>query len=152
MDENCMIRSNVTFMAKAADLQRQWFVIDAASEILGRLASKAATILTGKNKPTYTPHVDTGDFVVVINAEKVNLSGQKTTKKYYHWYSGFQGGYHRRPFGKMMAAHPTRIIEHAVKGMLPKNRLGRKMFKKLKVYAGPTHPHVAQQPAALNSK
>jgi large subunit ribosomal protein L13 len=141
---------NKTFSARPEDVKHTWYVIDATDVVLGRLATKIATILTGKNKPTYTPHVDTGDYVIVINAEKVHLTGQKANKKSYNWHTGFAGGFRTRTFQELLEKHPEQIIEKAVKGMLPKNKLGRQMYLKLKVYSGSEHPHVAQQPEELS--
>lgn len=139
-----------TFSARAEDVERAWHVADAENEVVGRLASRIATILRGKHKPTYTPHVDTGDFVVVVNAEKARFTGQKEVQKTYFSYSGYPGGEKERAPQEMRAKRPTFLIENAVKGMLPKGKLGRKMLKKLKVYAGPEHPHAAQQPQELS--
>ena len=135
-----------TYMAKAADIERKWYVIDAEGQTVGRLAAEVAKILRGKNKPTFTPHVDTGDFVIVINAEKAVFTGKKLTDKIYFRHSGYPGGTTFTPAGQMMQKFPERVIEHAVKGMLPKNRLGAKIYKKLNVYAGAEHPHAAQKP------
>ncbi|NPD30870.1 50S ribosomal protein L13 [Eggerthellaceae bacterium zg-1084] len=135
-----------TYYAKPNEVERGWVVIDAENQILGRLAVEAAKILRGKNKPQYTPHVDTGDFVVIINAEKVRVTGNKATDKRYYRHSGYPGGLKSESFNEAIAKHPERVLEHAIKGMLPKTRLGRAMGKKLKVYAGPEHPHAAQQP------
>ncbi|HIK35303.1 MULTISPECIES: 50S ribosomal protein L13 [unclassified Thermosynechococcus] len=131
------------------DLVPQWYVIDAADQRLGRLAAEIARILRGKNKAIYTPHMDTGDFVIVINAEKVSVTGRKRSQKLYRRHSGRPGGMKIETFDQLQARIPERIIEHAVKGMLPKNSLGRKLFTKLKVYAGPEHPHQAQKPQPL---
>lgn len=131
-------------------LDQQWFVVDAANQRLGRLASEIAMILRGKRKPCYTPHMDTGDFVIVINAEKVAVTGKKSEQKVYRRHSGRPGGMKEESFDKLQKRIPERIIEKAVKGMLPKNTLGRKLFTKLKVYAGENHPHQAQQPQVLN--
>jgi large subunit ribosomal protein L13 len=139
-----------TFSAKPHEVKRDWFVIDATGKPLGRLASEIARRLRGKHKPEYTPHVDTGDYIVVINAEKVKVTGNKEQDKMYHRHSGYVGSLKSVNLAKLRATHPERIIEHAVKGMLPKNPLGRSMFKKLKVYAGPEHRHGAQQPQALD--
>lgn len=128
---------------------QQWFVVDATNQRLGRLASEIAVILRGKNKPTFTPHLDTGDFVVVINAEKIEVTGKKRSQKLYRRHSGRPGGMKVETFEKLQARVPERIIEQAVRGMLPKNTLGRKLFTKLKVYTGATHPHQAQQPEVL---
>jgi large subunit ribosomal protein L13 len=135
-----------TFSAKAADVERKWYVIDAADQILGDVAVKAANLLRGKNKPIFTPHVDTGDFVVVLNADKVRLSGRKEEQKIYHRYSGYVGGHHEDTPRTLRERAPERMIEFAVKGMIPRNRLGRQIVKKLKVYAGSEHPHEAQEP------
>ena len=138
-----------TYVPKNTDIDRKWFVVDANGKVLGRLASEIAQILRGKHKPMYTPHLDTGDYVVVINAEKVRLTGNKAEDKAYFRHSGYMGGERFIPFKDMIAKHPDRVIELAVKGMLPKNNLGRLMRRKLKVYAGPNHPHEAQQPERL---
>jgi large subunit ribosomal protein L13 len=130
-----------TFSPKAGDIQRQWHVIDASDVVLGRLASQVAILLRGKHKPVFAPHIDTGDFVVVVNAEKVALSGNKLQDKRAYRHSGYPGGIHSVTYGELLAKHPERVIEKAVKGMLPKNSLGRNMLRKLKVYAGPDHPH-----------
>lgn len=135
-----------TFSAKAEDVDRKWYVIDAADQILGDVAVHAAGLLRGKNKPIFTPHVDTGDFVVVINADKVRLSGRKEEQKIYHRYSGYVGGHHQDTPRTLRERAPERLIEFAVKGMVPRNRLGRQILKKLKVYAGTEHPHEAQAP------
>ena len=128
---------------------RKWHIIDANGAVLGKVATKAANFLRGKNKPTFTPHLDTGDFVVVINAEKVVLTGKKETEKVMTTYSGYRGGLKKFSPADVRAKHPERLVEKAVKGMIPRNRLGRQIFKKLKVYPGPDHPHKAQAPAAL---
>lgn len=138
-----------TYSVKAGEIERRWFVVDAEGKILGRIASEVAQILRGKHKPTYTPHLDTGDFVVVLNADKVRLSGRKADQKTYFRHSGYMGGERFIPFRTMLEKHPERVIELAVKGMLPKGALGRQMRKKLKVYAGTEHPHEAQQPEPL---
>jgi len=135
-----------TYSPKPGDIKRAWHVIDAKDVVLGRLASQAATLLRGKHKPTYAPHVDTGDFVVIINADKVVLTGKKREQEFVYRHSGHPGGLKKRSFGEMLEKHPEKLVEKAIKGMLPKNRLGRAMGKKLKVYAGPDHPHAAQQP------
>ncbi|GED15097.1 50S ribosomal protein L13 [Aneurinibacillus migulanus] len=135
-----------TYMAKPLEVERKWYVVDAEGQTLGRLASEVASILRGKFKPEFTPHVDAGDFVVIINAEKIQLSGKKMTDKFYYRHSGYPGGLKATSAGQMIATKPERIIELAVKGMLPKNRLGRKLITKLNVYAGTEHPHQAQQP------
>ncbi|AWM81066.1 50S ribosomal protein L13 [Gammaproteobacteria bacterium ESL0073] len=138
-----------TFSAKPETVKRDWFVIDAAGKTLGRLATEIALRLRGKHKPEYTPHVDTGDYIVVINAEQVKVTGSKTTDKKYYSHSGFPGGIKEITFDKLVVRAPERIIETAVKGMLPKNPLGRAMYRKLKVYKGAEHPHTAQQPQEL---
>jgi large subunit ribosomal protein L13 len=135
-----------TFSPKAADVQRQWHVIDASDIVLGRLASQAATLLRGKHKPIFAPHVDTGDFVIVVNAAKVALTGNKLADKKAYRHSGYPGGLRSVAYGDLMATNPERAVTKAVKGMLPKNTLGRQMLSKLKVYAGPEHPHQAQKP------
>lgn len=135
-----------TFMAKGHEVERKWLVVDAEGQTLGRLASEVAAILRGKNKPTFTPNVDTGDFVIVINADKIELTGNKLQDKIYYRHTQFAGGLKQRTAGEMKAKYPTQMIELAVKGMLPKNSLGRKMFTKLNVYAGAEHPHAAQKP------
>jgi large subunit ribosomal protein L13 len=138
-----------TYLPSQDSLEQNWYVVDAADQRLGRLASEIAMILRGKNKPTYTPHMDTGDFVVVINAEKVAVTGKKRTQKLYRRHSGRPGGMKTETFAKLQARVPERIIEQAVKGMLPKNSLGRQLFTKLKVYTGAAHPHQAQKPQVL---
>ena len=138
-----------TQYAKPGEVEREWLLVDAEGVVLGRLAAEVAKILRGKNKPQYTPHVDTGDFVIVVNAEKVKVTGQKITDKEYYRHSGHPGGLKKETLAEAMAKHPERVIEHAVKGMLPKNTLGRAMGKKLKVYVGPDHPHAAQQPRKI---
>lgn len=138
-----------TYYAKPQEVERAWVLIDAADQVLGRVAVKAAQILKGKHKPQYTPHVDTGDFVVVINADKIRVTGNKAEDKRYYRHSGYPGGLKSESFNEAMAKHPERVIEHAVKGMLPKNTLGRAMGKKLKVYAGAEHPHMAQKPREI---
>lgn len=138
-----------TFSAKPAEVKHDWFVIDAEGKTLGRMATEIARRLRGKHKPIYTPHVDTGDYIVVINAEKVRVSGRKSTDKLYHHHTGYIGGLKTISFDKLVQKAPERIIETAVKGMLPKNALGRAMFRKLKVYAGGEHQHAAQQPMPL---
>ncbi len=139
-----------TFSAKAGEVSRDWYVVDAADKTLGRLASEIAHRLRGKHKPEYTPHVDTGDYIVVINAEKVRVTGAKARDKMYHHHTGYPGGLKSISFEKLIDKAPERVIQGAVKGMLPRNPLGRAMFKKLKVYAGSEHPHAAQQPQVLN--
>ena len=138
-----------TYYAKPNEVAREWLLIDAQDQVLGRVASKAAHILRGKHKPTYTPHVDTGDFVVIINADMIRVTGKKLTDKEYYRHSGYPGGLKCETFEEAMEKHPERVSEHAVKGMLPKNTLGRAMAKKLKVYAGAEHPHMAQQPREI---
>ena len=138
-----------TYSANAETVKREWFVIDATDKVLGRLSTEIARRLRGKHKPEYTPHVDTGDYIVVINAEKVRVTGNKETDKMYHHHTGYIGSLKSVNLAKMRATHPDRIIKHSVKGMLPKNSLGRAMFKKLKVYAGSSHEHAAQQPKPL---
>jgi large subunit ribosomal protein L13 len=135
-----------TFSPKDSDITRQWHVIDATDVVLGRLASHVAILLRGKHKPIFAPHVDTGDFVIVVNADKVSLSGAKLQQKQAYRHSGYPGGLRSVSYADLMAKHPERAVEKAVRGMLPKNSLGRKTLSKLKVYAGPTHPHQAQQP------
>ncbi|NLY94839.1 MAG: 50S ribosomal protein L13 [Myxococcales bacterium] len=139
-----------TKSAKANEIERRWFVVDASNQSLGRLASEVAKILRGKHRPEYTPHVDTGDFVIVVNAEKVGLTGNKTRDKMYYNHSGYPGGLRAEAAGDLLARRPTVLIERAVRGMLPKNSLGRAMGKKLKVYAGASHPHTAQKPEPLS--
>jgi large subunit ribosomal protein L13 len=134
---------------RAEDVRRSWYVVDAENQTLGRLATAIASRLRGKHKPEFTPHVDTGDFIIVVNADKVHVTGNKETDKIYYRHSGYPGGIKGTSLGRMRETHPERIIEKAVKGMLPRNPLGRAMFKKLKVYAGATHPHSAQQPETL---
>lgn len=135
-----------TYMAKPNEIERKWYVVDAEGKTLGRLASEVASILRGKHKPTYTPHVDTGDYVIIINASKIQLSGNKLHDKIYYRHSGHPGGLKQRTALEMRTNYPERMLEIAIKGMLPKNSLGRKMFKKLHVYAGAEHPHQAQKP------
>ena len=141
-----------TVMPKEDSIERKWYLVDAQDRVLGRLATQVATILRGKHKPTFSPQLDVGDHVVVVNAEKVHLTGRKLTDKIYRWHSGYIGGLREVPADKMLKTHPERVIEWAVEGMLPKNRLGRAMAKKLKVYRGADHPHEAQQPQALEVK
>lgn len=140
---------NKTYLPPQNNQEQQWYLVDAADQRLGRLASEIAIILRGKNKPIYTPHLDTGDFVIVVNAEKVIVTGKKRTQKLYRRNSGRPGGMKTETFAKLQARIPERIVEHAVKGMLPKNSLGRNLFTKLKVYSGPDHPHTAQKPQEL---
>jgi large subunit ribosomal protein L13 len=134
-----------THAVKESEIERRWYIVDAAGQPLGRLATRVATVLKGKHKPMYTTHMDVGDYVVVVNAEKIYLSGQKMTQKVYKHHSGHPGGLKIEPVRHVLETFPTRVVERAVKGMLPKNALGNKMLKKLKIYAGPTHPHAAQQ-------
>ena len=141
--------AKITQSAREQDVQRDWYVVDAQGQTLGRLATQIATILRGKNKPSFTPHVDCGDYVVVVNAEKVHVTGQKMTQKKYYRHSGYPGGIKEVTLRDQLNKFPNRVVEAAVRGMLPHNRLGRRMFKKLKVYAGPSHPHEAQQPKTL---
>ncbi|MCH9699615.1 MAG: 50S ribosomal protein L13 [Gammaproteobacteria bacterium] len=138
-----------TYSAKPAEVKREWFVIDAEGKTLGRLASEIAKRLRGKHKPEYTPHVDTGDYIIVVNAEKVRVTGNKEKDKIYYQHTGYIGNLKQIPLGDLRKRHPTRIIEKAVKGMLPRNPLGREMYRKLRVYAGPDHEHQAQQPQPL---
>ena len=133
-----------TYSTKAADIKRRWHVLDASDKVLGRLATEAAVLLMGKHKPTYAPHLDMGDFVIVVNAAKVRLTGRKAEQKMYYRHSGYPGGLTEIPFAKMLQTHPERVIEHAIKGMLPHNARGAALFGHLKVYAGPNHPHEAQ--------
>ncbi len=135
-----------TFMAKTAEIDRKWYVIDATDKVLGRLASEVATILSGKHKPTYTPHLDTGDHVIIINAEKIKFTGNKLAQRHHIYHSGYPGGLKEIPYKKLLEERPERIIELTVKGMLPKSSLGKKMITKLKVYEGPEHNQEAQQP------
>ncbi len=139
-----------SYMQKKEEVVRDWYVIDAEGQTLGRLATKIATVLRGKNKPTYTPHIDCGDFVIILNAEKVELTGNKLDKKIYYNHSGYTGGLRERTARTMRDKYPVEMVERAIKGMLPKNRLGRQMYKKLFVYAGSEHPHTAQQPKEMN--
>jgi large subunit ribosomal protein L13 len=139
-----------TRSVKADDVDRKWYVVDAQDAVLGRLATRVATILRGKHRPIYTPHVDTGEYVIVINAEKVKLTGRKMEQKIYHRHTGYPGGVRSITADKLLqSAHADRVVQSAVRGMLPKNTLGRQMYSKLKVYAGPDHPHAAQQPEVL---
>jgi large subunit ribosomal protein L13 len=138
-----------TFTAKTAEIKRQWYIVDAQGQTLGRLASKIAPILKGKHKPIYTPHLDCGDFVIVINVDKVRVTGNKLDQKIYYRHSQYMGGLKSINLRDQLAQHPDRVLLAAVKGMLPKNRLGRQMIKKLKLYAGEVHPHQAQQPRSL---
>ncbi len=139
-----------TFSAKPSDIERNWYVVDAKGKVLGRLATAISMILRGKNKAIFTPHMDTGDFVIVVNADKVKLTGNKLTDKKYYSHSGYPGGLKETTAGKLLKEKPERVLISAVRGMLPKNRLGRQLIKKLKIYAGPEHPHTAQNPKLLN--
>ena len=139
-----------TYSAKAEDIQREWLLVDAEGKTLGRLSTEIATILRGKHKPIFTPHVDCGDFVIVVNADKIRVTGNRLDQKMYYRHSGYMGGLKQMTLRQMLQSHPERVLQFAVRGMLPKNRLGRQMFKKLKVYASPTHPHAAQQPRVLD--
>lgn len=138
-----------SFIAKPHEVERKWYVVDAEGQTLGRVASQVASVLRGKNKPTYTPHVDCGDYVIVINAEKIEVTGKKRKEKVYKHHTGYPGGLRETTFEKLIARKPEEIIRHAVKGMMPKGKLGRQMYKKLKVYAGPEHNHAAQTPEVL---
>lgn len=139
-----------TYQQKPSEVRREWFVVDAQGKILGRLASRIAAVLRGKHKPTFTPHVDGGDFVVVVNAEKVRLTGRKLQEKVYYWHTGYPGGIKSATAAQLLERKPEWVIQKAVQRMLPKNPLGRRMLKKLKVYRGPEHPHAAQQPKPLD--
>ncbi len=141
-----------TFSAKLKDIKHDWYIIDASNKTLGRLASVIASHLRGKHKPEFTPHIDTGDYIVVTNADKIHVTGNKESDKIYYRYSGYPGGMKATSFGNLMKKKPKRVLELAVKGMLPKGPLGRQMFRKLKVYAGPEHPHTAQNPQILEIK
>ncbi|MBU6333666.1 MAG: 50S ribosomal protein L13 [Chloroflexi bacterium] len=138
-----------TYSQRASEVQRDWLVVDASAQTLGRLATQIAVLLRGKHKPTFSPNLDGGDFVVVVNAEQVRLTGRKPDQKMYYRHSSYPGGFKAVPYRRMLASHPERILRFAVKGMLPKTRLGRQQLAKLKVYAGPRHPHAAQQPKAF---
>lgn len=140
---------NKTYVTKPDEVERNWFVVDADGRTLGRLATGIATVLRGKHKPTFSPSVDCGDFVIVVNAEKVHVTGRRKDQKVYYRHSGYMGGLKEITLRRQLEIYPTRVLESAVKGMLPKNSLGRKMFRKLKVYAGPDHPHQSQQPQPL---
>jgi large subunit ribosomal protein L13 len=144
-----MTRTTKNLSAEAARAARRWYIADADGKVLGRLASRLASVLRGKTNPGFSPHVDAGDFVVVVNAAKVRLTGQKLAKKLYVRHTGYPGGVRRASAGELLSKHPTRVIREAVEGMLPKNRLGRRLVTKLKVYAGPDHPHQAQKPVPL---
>ena len=138
-----------TYTAKAGEIERRWYVVDARDRTLGRLATQVAGVLRGKHRPIFSPHLDAGDFVIVINAEKIRVTGKKLETKRYYRYSGYLGGLKSTVLSEQLKRHPERVLSHAVRGMLPKNRLGRAMLKKLKVYAGPEHPHAAQKPEPL---
>jgi len=138
-----------TFTQKQEEIERNWYIVDAEGETLGRLASRIAPILKGKHKPIYTPHLDCGDFVIIVNAERVRVTGRKMDQKLYHRHSGYPGGLSSISLRDQLAKHPERVLQAAIRGMLPKNKLGRRMIKKLKVYAGDSHPHQAQQPKPL---
>jgi large subunit ribosomal protein L13 len=138
-----------TYMAKSEEIERKWYVLDATDQVLGRLSTRVAEVLRGKDKPIFTPHVDTGDYVIVINAEKIKLTGKKWEQKKYYHHSGYPGGIKEIPYNKLVQKKPEFIIEKAVKGMIPHNKLGSSIIKKLKVYAGPEHPHQAQQPEVM---
>ncbi len=144
------MRRQKTYTPRPADIQRAWWLVDASGLPLGRVASEVAIILRGKHKPTFAPHVDGGDFVVVVNAGQVAVTGRKGTDKHYFRHSGYPGGLTDKTFDEMRAKHPERVVEQAVRGMLPRNRLGRQMYRKLKVYRGPEHPHAAQAPKPLD--
>lgn len=141
-----------TYMARPADIERNWYVVDAEGKVLGRLAAEVATILRGKHKPQFTPHMDTGDFVVIVNAEKIKLTGKKWEQKTYYWHTGYPGGLRSRTANELRSRQPEEIIRKAVWGMMPKNSLGRNQMKKLKIYAGPEHPHMAQMPEPLEAR
>jgi large subunit ribosomal protein L13 len=141
-----------TYMARPADIERNWYVVDAEDKVLGRLAAEVATILRGKHKPQFTPHMDTGDFVIIVNAEKIKLTGKKWEKKTYYWHTGYPGGLRSRTATELRSRQPEEIIRKAVWGMMPKNSLGRNQMKKLKIYAGPEHPHMAQMPEPLEAR
>lgn len=138
-----------SYTAKPADIERKWYVVDAEGKTLGRLATEVATVLRGKHKPTFTPHMDCGDYVIVVNAEKVDVTGKKRKEKIYKRHTGYPGGLREITFEKLIDKKPEEIVRHAVKGMMPKGKLGRQMYKKLKVYAGPEHNHAAQKPEVL---
>jgi large subunit ribosomal protein L13 len=141
-----------TYSQKASEIQRDWYVVDATNQTLGRFSTQIATLLRGKHKPTYTPSIDGGDFVVVVNCEKIRIAGRKADQKIYYHHTGYPGGMKETPYKMMLAKHPDRILRSAVKGMLPKNRIGRRLLVKLRIYAGPDHPHAAQQPKAWNPR
>ena len=139
-----------TFNAKSSEIQREWYLVDAEGQTLGRLAVRIADTLRGKNKPQFTPHVDTGDFVIVINADKIAVTGKKLDNKFYYWHSGFPGGLRTRTLREQLGRRPTEVLRKAVKGMLPRNSLARAQIRKLKIYAGTEHPHSAQKPQSMN--
>lgn len=141
---------NKTYVPPKSEIDKKWYVVDAADQRLGRLSTEVAAILRGKNKPSFTPHLDTGDFVVIVNADKIRVTGSKPSQKLYRRHSGRPGGMKTETFEKLQARVPERILEQAIRGMLPKNRLGRDLFRNLKVYAGPEHPHAAQNPEVLS--
>ncbi len=141
---------NKTFTPKAGDIEHNWYVVDAEGKTLGRLSSDIAHVLRGKHKPIFAPHMDTGDFVIVVNADKIHVTGKREEQKKYYSHSGYPGGLRTRSYKEVMAAHPRRILEHSIRGMLPRTALGETMYRKLKVYAGPTHPHQAQTPRQLD--
>ena len=143
------IRMYRTYVAKPGEVERVWYVVDATDQTLGRLATRIASVLRGKHKPQYTPHEDVGDFVIVVNAEKIKVTGNKLDQKKYYWHTGYPGGIREITLRRQLALHPERVIEHAVKGMLPRGPLGRRQLKKMKVYSGPEHPHEGQQPKPL---
>lgn len=145
-----MLPMKKTYVPKKEGIERRWLVVDATGQTLGRLATRVATLLRGKGKPYYTPHMDTGDFVVVVNAARVRVTGKKLTDKIYYHHTGFRGGLRSAPLAEMLVRKPEFVVTHAVRGMLPKTKLGRRLLKKLKVYAGPTHPHQAQRPQTIN--
>ena len=145
-----MKQEKITRFIKTEDADRKWYVVDAKDQVLGRLAAKVATVIRGKNKPQFTPNMDTGDFVIILNADKIKMTGKRELQKTYFRHSGYPGGAKELSFAQMIEKHPERVIEFAVKGMLPKNRLGRKLIKKLKVYTGEEHPHSAQKPESLS--
>lgn len=145
-----MKQEKITRFIKTEDADRKWYVVDAKDQVLGRLSAKIASVIRGKNKPIFTPNMDTGDFVIVINADKVSLTGKRESKKTYITHSGYPGGQKTKTFVEIMEKKPEFVIRHAVKGMLPKNKLGRKLIKKLKIYAGENHPHQAQKPEPLS--
>ena len=148
-DLSSMAKNNKSYMAKPGEVESKWYIVDATDMVLGRLASQVAMVLRGKNKPTFTPNVDTGDYVIIINADKVRLTGKKLEKKYYRYHTGYIGGLKEVQYKKLMAEKPEFVVYKAVKGMLPKNAIGRTMIKKLHVYAGNEHNHQAQQPVEL---